>query len=356
MPVTTVFEGSTQRVSVLDDSAVPDSQLDPKLSKDFLLELYKKMILCRKFDAKAIALQRQGRSFTYTPFEGQEAVQVLIGMMLKPTDWTCPSYRESALYISRGADMGDLFVYLKGHEDGMAIPNKTNDMPLSIPVGSQTAHGPGIAYANKLKGNQGVAVVFFGDGASSQGDFHEAMNFASIYKLPCIFMCTNNQWAISTPCKIQYNGASIAQRALSYGVMGVQVDGMDPLAFYQVFDQALKRARNGEGPTLIEAICYRFGPHSTADDPKKYRSEEEVATWRKMDWTGRFVTYLRNNGVINEQIEAQVDQEAIASVEQAVAKADTYTDSPVQMFDYVFSKPTAELERQKQEFKQFYNK
>jgi pyruvate dehydrogenase E1 component alpha subunit len=356
MPQTIVFEGKTSRQSVLDDEGNADASLDPKLDKPFLSKLYKQMVLCRKFDQKAIALQRQGRSFTYTPFEGQEAVQVIAGMLLDPKDWAFPSYRESAFYITRGAPMSQLFIYLRGHEDGMALPGATNDFPMAIPVGSQTAHAPGAAYALKLAGGNNVSVCFFGDGASSQGDSHESMNFAGIYKLPVIFICTNNQWAISTPRKIQTAGQTLAQRALSYGFEGVQVDGMDPLAFYNVFKAALEKARNGGGPTLIEAVCYRFGPHSTADDPKKYRSDEEVAQWRKQDWPTRFGEYLKKQGILDDSFAKQAEDEAIAAVEAAVAEADKFTDSPTQMFDYVYSTPTTDLQKEKLEFKDFYGK
>lgn len=354
MPETIVFSGHVKKLQVLDEQGNADASLDPNLPDATLNRLYGLMTLSRAFDRKAVSLQRQGRMFTYTPCEGHEAIQVTAALLLDPDDWAFPSYRESAFYIARGAPLSALYTYLKGHEDGMAIPAQTRDMPLAIPVGSQIAHAPGAAYALKLKKTRNLAVAFFGDGASSQGDAHEAMNFAGIYKLPVLFVCGNNQYAISTPRKIQTAAETIAQRALGYGIAGVQVDGMDPLALHVALSKAIETARSGEGATLIEALCYRFGPHSTADDPKKYRSDSEPEEWRKLDWATRFRKYLEKKGIWTQEYEDKLQAEASKMVEEAVAKADEFKDSPTQMFDYVYAKPTQELLRQKAEFKEVY--
>jgi pyruvate dehydrogenase E1 component alpha subunit len=339
---------------VLDEEGNADASLEPTLSQEELVRRYVIMSTTRAFDRKAVSLQRQGRSFTYTPFEGQEAIQVTAARLLDPKDWAFPSYRESAFYLARGAPMSMLFTYLKGHEDGMAIPDKTNDFPLSIPVGSQIAHAPGAAYANKLLKNGKIAIAFFGDGASSQGDFHEALNFSGIYKLPVVFICTNNQYAISTPRMMQTASETIAQRAMGYGIHGVQADGMDPLAMEHVLSEAFDRARKGEGPTLVEAIAYRFGPHSTADDPKKYREDAEADPWRKLDWAVRYRKYLERKGLWNNDVQAKLDAAIVTEVEAAVAKAEEFKDSPSQMFDFVYPQMTAELQRQKAEFSEVY--
>lgn len=354
MPETIAFSGHVKKVYVLDEEGNADPALDPRLSNERLNRLYGLMVLARAFDRKAISLQRQGRMFTYTPCEGHEAIQVTAALLLETEDWAFPSYREAAFYIARGAPMHLLYIYLKGHEDGMAVPDKTRDAPLSIPVASQCAHAPGAAYALKLKKSKNIAITFFGDGGSSEGDTHEAMNFAGIYKLPVIFVCSNNQYAISTPRKIQTAAETIAQRAMGYGITGVQADGMDPLAMHVALSRAIECARSGEGATLIEALCYRFGPHSTADDPKKYRSDEEPEQWRKWDWAARFRKYLEKRGIWTQEYEQKLQEEATRMVEEAVAKAEEFTDLPSQMFDYVYAQPTQELLRQKQEFLEVY--
>ncbi len=354
MPETIAFTGHVKRVQVLDEEGNADAGLEPQVPPEELLSRYSWMLLCRTFDRKAVSLQRQGRSFTYTPFEGHEAIQITAARLMDAKDWAFPCYRESAFYITRGAPMHALFTYLKGHEDGMAIPDKTNDMPLSIPVGSQIAHAPGAAYSQKLAKNGGLSVAFFGDGASSQGDFHEALNFAGIYKLPVVFICSNNQYAISTPRQLQTAAQTIAQRALGYGIEGVQVDGMDPLAMQVVLSAAFDRARKGDGATLIEALCYRFGPHSTADDPKKYREDAEADPWRKLDWASRYRKYLEKKGLWTQALEDKLQAEATRLVEEAVAKAEEFKDSPAQMFDFVYPQLTEELKRQKQEFNEVY--
>ncbi|MBI3588184.1 pyruvate dehydrogenase (acetyl-transferring) E1 component subunit alpha [Candidatus Micrarchaeota archaeon] len=349
MPVTKIFSGETYRIQVLDESGNADPQLEPRLSNELLERMYRTMSLCRVFDRKAIALQRQGRMYTYAPVEGQEAVQVPAAMAIGPADYSFPSYREAAFYIARGAPLNKLFEYFMGWEAGQEAPKESRDAGVSIPVGSQTAHAPGAAYAVKLRKGKELAITFFGDGASSQGDFHEALNFAAIYSLPAIFLCSNNQYAISTPRKIQTASASIAQKALAYGMDGIQVDGMDPLAVHLAVSEAAKKAREGKGPTLIEAICYRFGPHTTADDPNKYREPAEAQEWRKLDWPARFQKYLSAKGIWTPEYGQKISEDATKEIEAAVASAEQFRDDPLTMFDYVYNKPTGHTLEQRKE-------
>jgi len=349
LPETKIFEGSTTRIEVLDQEGNADPALEPKLDDSTLDRIYRLMLLARSFDRKAIALQRTGRLYTYAPCEGQEALQVVSAMLLGKGDWLFPSYREHAAFIARGLPLDVLYMYWMGKEDGLRFPGDEKNAPVAIPVGSQTCHAAGAAYALKLKKTTGVAAVYFGDGASSEGDFHESMNFAGIYKAPCIFICSNNQYAISTPRKIQTAAESIAQKALAYGVYGVQVNGMDPLAVHVAMSRALERARKGEGPTLIEAVCYRFGPHTTADDPTKYRVDDEVKEWRKKDWAVQYAKYLEKKGIWSAEYETKLQEECTKLVEQAVAKAEAYQQDVKQLFDFLYEQMPTEISEEKQE-------
>lgn len=349
MPETKFFEGSTSRIEVLDAEGNADPSLDPKLDNAALEKIYRAMVLSRTFDRKAIALQRTGRMYTYAPCEGQEGLQVCTALQLQADDWLYPSYREHAAFIARGVPLASLYTYWMGKEDGAAFPGREKNAPVSIPVGSQTCHAAGAAYALKLKRKDNVSTVYFGDGASSEGDFHESLNFSGIYKLPVIFICSNNQYAISTPRKLQTASESIAQKALAYGMHGVQVNGMDPLAVWTVMKRAIERAKKGEGATLIEGLCYRFGPHTTADDPTKYRVNEEVEDWRKKDWTVAFVKYLQKKGIWTPDYQAKLEEECTKQVEEAVAQGEAYKQDVGQMFDFLYEKMPAELQAEKQE-------
>ena len=350
MPETRIFEGSTYKIEVLDAEGNADAELDPRLDNALLEKIFRNMSLARAFDRKAIALNRTGRMYTYAPCEGQEALQVCTAMQLKADDWLFPSYREHAAFIARGVPLSSLYTYWMGKEDGAAFPGVEKNAPVSIPVGSQVCHAAGSAYAQKLRKKQSVSVVYFGDGASSEGDFHESLNFCGIYKLPAIFVCTNNQYAISTPRKLQTGSESIAQKGLAYGVHGVQVNGMDPLAVWVAMQRAIERANNGQGTTLVEAVCYRFGPHTTADDPTKYRVGEEVEDWRKRDWSGFFVKYLEKKGVWTPEFQAKLDEENTKMVEEAVAQGEAYQQDVKKMFDYLYSSMPTYLLEEKQWF------
>ena len=250
------------------------------------------MLLARRFDERLLSLQRQGRIGTFPPISGQEAAHLGAAAVLKPDDWMVPAFREMAADIWRGRPLDSIIVYNNGFSEGGRVPADRNDMPIAIPVGSQILHAVGIAWGMKYRNTGQVAMTFFGDGATSQGDFHEGLNFAGVFELPVVFVCQNNQWAISIPRTRQTRSATLAQKALAYGIAGVQVDGNDILAVYAAADEAVARARAGGGPTLIECVTYRMAVHTTADDPKRYRSEEEVESWRRRDPLARFQGYL----------------------------------------------------------------
>jgi pyruvate dehydrogenase E1 component alpha subunit len=315
-------------------------------------DLYRHMVRTRRFDARLLKLQRQGRIGTFAPCLGQEAAQVGSIAALTPKDWFVPSFRELAAALYRGAPMRSVLLYAMGLEEGSVTPPEARDLPISIPVGGQTAHAVGLAWAMKLKGDPGISLCYFGDGATSEGIVHESMNFAGVLRLPTIFFCQNNQWAISTPRRQQTAGTTIAQRAAAYGFPGVQVDGNDILAVHQVTLEAARRAREGGGATLIEAITYRRGVHTTADDPRVYRSEAEEKEWEAKDPVDRVRAYLESRGAWDakrqEALEAAVDAEIQEAVDAAEAYRATEVD-PLEMFDFVYRTMPPELRRQREE-------
>ena len=291
----------------------------PELSDDELVNLYRFMALGRRFDRRAMRLQRQGRLGTYPPGEGQEAVQVGSAYALDEEDWVYPSYREHATQLLRGVPWSVMLSYYRG------LPNRDWDVHKyrmnihTIPIATQLPHAVGHSYAARLAGKTQVTLVYFGDGATSESDFHAAMNFAGVWKAPTVFMCSNNGWAISMPAHRQTAAATLADKAIGYGMPGIQVDGMDVLAVYKASTAAVERARRGEGPTFLEAITYRYGPHATADDPGLYRDDREVEAWRRKDPIDRLGRYLKSLGIEVEDLEGLIDQEA-AGIDEALTE------------------------------------
>ena len=310
-----------KHLEILDLEGNADAALEPKLSNDMLKQMYEKMVLSRVFDRKAFSLQRQGRSYTFTAAEGQEASQVGSVMALDPkTDWIFPSYRESPAMIAYGIPLERLFTYWMGSEEYYRFDS--NIFPISIGVGTHPIHAAGMGYAFKSLGKKAVAMPFFGDGATSEGDTMEALNFAGVFKSQTVFLCENNYYAISVPLKLQTASKSIAQKAIAFGMDGIQVDGNDALAVYSACKQAAEKARKGDGPTLIECLTYRFGAHSTADDPSKYRPAGEAEEWKKKDPVPRFEKYLAKKGRWNDDYGKKTWDDAAAKVEDAVIKAE----------------------------------
>ena len=340
-----------EMVQLLDENGNGDEQELASFSDEFLVTLYRWMRKVRVIDERLLKMQRQGRIGTYAPFSGQEAAQIGSVLALRKDDWIFPSYREIAACLAHGLPLAQIFQYVRGRVMGRKMPEDLNIFPTQIIIGAQTLHATGCAWATKLKGETQVSVCYFGDGATSEGDFHEALNFASVYQVPVIFFCQNNHYAISVPVHKQTASRTIAQKALAYGMKGVLVDGNDALAVYKTMKQAVEAARNGEGPMLIEALTYRLGPHTTADDPTKYRNAEEVEQWkRKKDPLHRLRVLLEKRGLWTEEKEeawvAQVNEEVTEAYEEATANE---TGSIVDVFDYVYGKPSKLLQEQQQE-------
>src|SRR5881396_3312985 len=297
-------------LSILDSDGNLDAALEPRLSPAELKSLYRAMLLGRRFDERMVRLQRQGRIGTFAPIKGQEASQLGSVFTLRATDWMVPSFRETAAMIWRGWPLEKILLFFAGYVEGGQPAPDQHDLPITIPVGTQLPHAVGLAYAAQYKGDDAVVMVYFGDGATSEGDFHEALNFAGVWHVPVVFVCQNNQWAISVPLKKQTHSKTIAQKALGYGLPGIQVDGNDVLAVYAAAREAVERARAGEGPTLIESVTYRLGVHTTADDPTKYRTQEEVTAWEQKDPLTRFRAYLEKRNLLEEVALLEVCAEA----------------------------------------------
>ena len=350
MPKKVVHEAATYRLEILDRDGKADKALLPELTADQLLWLYGQMVRLRRFDEKALNLQRQGRLGTYASMRGQEAAQVGVSLALAPEDWVVPSFREHGLQILHGYPPHLIYAFWKGDERGSAPPEGIRCLPPSIPVGSQLLHAAGLALSLKLKGEKAVAVGCAGDGASSEGDFHEALNFAGVFGVPAVFLIQNNQWAISVPFKHQTAAETIAQRAHGYGIQGIQVDGNDVLAVYAAAKEALDRARSGGGATLIEALTYRMENHTTADDAVRYRPAEELEYWKARDPIDRMRKFLVGRKLWSDAKEEALLLEAAAWVEGEVAALEAMpAPSPADIFDHMYKEIPWNLRAQREE-------
>jgi pyruvate dehydrogenase E1 component alpha subunit len=341
-------DAPTVRLLAPDGTTVGDVEVG--LSEDELRELLRLMIRCRRLDRECWALQRQGELTVYPPFEGQEAAQVGSAFALGHDDFVFPSFRELAAAVVRGVDVVEYLQYHRGTwHGGPYDPIATRFAPICVPVATQIVHAVGWAMGARLDGSSACSLAYFGDGSASEGDFHEGANLAAVFRAPAILFCQNNGWAISVPSNEQFV-APIAARAAGYGMPGVRVDGNDVLAVYAVTRDAVERARAGEGPTLIEAVTYRIGSHSTADDAARYRDEEEVIAWRERDPIDRYRTYLLGSGVIDHAFVRACDEEAAAWVAEIRAAVTALGEPPAsEMFDHAYADPPATLRRQRWE-------
>ncbi len=340
-------------LSILDENGTVDSDLEPDIADSLLFKLHRTMLLARRFDERLMNLQRQGRIGTFPPISGQEAAHLGTTAVLESSDWFVPAFRETTSEIWRGRSLESIIIYYNGFGEGAYIPEERKDLPLSVPVGSQILHAVGLAWAAKYRKTDRAVITYFGDGATSQGDFHEGLNFAGVFQVPAIFVCQNNHWAISIPINKQTRSQTIAQKALAYGIPGIQIDGNDILAAYVAGKEALERARTGRGPTLIECVTYRLTVHTTADDPRRYRSDEEVERWKKRDPITRFQKYLVEKKLLSankiEAIQTEVHDEIQAAVDNAEEQMKKMGD-PMHMFEHSYAELPAGIRSQKEEF------
>ncbi len=266
-----------------------------------LLELYRRMVLLRTYDERAVIYHRQGRIGTYAIFWNHEAIQAGATFALTDDDWIFPSYREAAIGLVRGMPVDTLLQWWRGHPAGWWNPADWNVASICVPIATHVPHAAGLAWGKKLRGEDVVAMCFFGDGATSEGAFHEGVNLAAVMQAPAVFVCNNNQWAISTPIEAQTRAETLADKAVGYGIPGVRVDGLDVLAVYSAAREAVERARAGGGPTLIECVHYRAAPHGTADDPRAYIDLARVEEERANECVGRYERVLKDAGILTDE-------------------------------------------------------
>jgi len=329
-----------------------DGERSAAVSDETLRDLYRWMVISRRLDTEGLNLQRQGELGLWGPYTGHEAAQVGAACALAPTDWIFPYYRDFAMAVCRGIDPGAILTIFRGLTHGAWNPYEYRFAPFIIPVGTQVPHAVGFAMGCALDEEPVATLVGFGEGATSTGDWHEAMNFAGVFHAPVIFLCENNQWAISVPMREQVSGR-VADRAAGYGFPGVRVDGADVLTVYAVVKAAAERARTGGGPYLVEALTYRVGPHTTSDDPTRYRTKDDEAAWRAdaHDPIARCAQRLRDRDTWDDEFARSVEAEA---EERAAAMRRTLLaatpDHPGAVFDLVYANPPAALMQEKAEF------
>src|SRR5213592_1811086 len=310
------------------------------LGEQELLELYRSMVLLRTYDERSVIYHRQGRIGTYAIFWNHEAMQAGAVHALEDDDWIFPSYRESAIGLLRGMPPATVLSWWRGHPAGWWNPADYRIASICVPIGTHVPHAAGLAWGKKLKGEPAVALVFFGDGATSEGSFHEGANFAAVTGAPLVLFCNNNHWAISTPITAQTRAESLADKAVGYGIPGVRVDGTDVLAVFEATREAVERARRGDGPTLIEAVTYRAAPHATADDPSAYIDLERVEEEKERECVGRYEAYLKRLGVLSDEAAEAVRAEPAELMRAGIAEAEAEPPAdPALLFEHAYADP-----------------
>src|ERR671925_138143 len=317
-----VLEGGRELRRVIGDGkSIPDGEVEG-LDESDLIELYRGMVALRTYDERSLVYHRQGRIGTYAIFWNHDAMQAGSVYALEPDDWIFPSYRESAIGLLRGMPVSTVLSWWRGHPAGWWNPLDYKVASICVPIGTHVPHAAGLAWGKKLKGERSVAIVYFGDGATSEGSFHEGANLAGVMRAPLVLFCNNNGWAISTPLSAQTAAPTLADKAIGYGMPGVRVDGADVLAVYEATREAVAQARAGDGPTFVEAVTYRTAPHATADDPSAYIDLERVEEERANECVGRFGDYLRRLGVLTDELAEEARAEAAGAMRNAIAAAE----------------------------------
>jgi len=326
----------------------------PEISDEFVLECYKFMQFIRTADLMAVSFQRQGRMYTYPPNLGQEAISTAVGKQMRKQDWLVPAFREMGTYLLKGGKLSDTFLYWGGFEEGSKFSGAPNFLPLSVPIASQLPHAVGIGYALKYRKEDGVVFAFVGDGGTSQGDFHEALNFGAVWKVPVVFIIQNNHYAISVPVNKQTATKNLALKAVAYGIPGVKVDGNDFFAVYKATEDAIKHAKEGNGPVLIEAVTYRRGAHTTSDDPSLYRPDKEEKEWEKKDPITRLKKYLITQKVWKEKDEEPLLAQYKKDVEKEFSVYENHKPYPIEdVFKYQFKDMPDDLKQQQVAYEKY---
>ena len=331
-----VFEGSVDYLQILDENGKVDSAQFPNYLDDAkTVEMYKLMSFARALDAKVLSLQRQGRAATYAPLLGQEATQIGSALAMRRDDLFVPNFRQHGVFLARGMPIDIMVLSWKGFEEGNVIPKEVGGFPMIIPVSTQMPHAAGIAFAQKYLKKEVAVLAYVGDGGTSEGDFYEALNFAGVFKVPLVAIIENNQWAISVPRSMQSAAQTLAQKGIAAGINVLQVDGNDVFAVYKAVKEAIDNSKNG--PTLVECVTYRMSMHTTADDPTRYRSDDEVEAWRKKDPIARLRVYLNSKKLWNDALESQMQEEQKKRIDDAVEKAEKFVPDPKSIFEHVYS-------------------
>ncbi|WP_210406315.1 pyruvate dehydrogenase (acetyl-transferring) E1 component subunit alpha [Micromonospora sp. MH33] len=333
-----------------DGTPLPARDDYPEPPVEALREMYRRMVVGRRFDVQATALTKQGRLAVYPSSRGQEACQVGGVLALRDTDWVFPTYRESMALTARGIDPVEVLTLLRGDWHCGYDPTAVHTAPQCTPLATQCVHAAGLAYGESYQGRDTVALAFIGDGATSEGDFHEGVNFAAVFKAPVVYFVQNNKYAISVPLSRQTAAPSLAYKGVGYGVPSEQVDGNDPVAVLAVLTRAVEHARAGRGPYLVEAHTYRMEPHTNADDQTRYRDAEEVEAWRDRDPIARLEAYLRNRGVLDDAAVAAIAEEAEAYAAALRDRMNAQPEvDPLSLFDHVYAEPTPQLVEQREQ-------
>jgi pyruvate dehydrogenase E1 component alpha subunit len=324
-----------------DGEGTPDREVEGLAERD-LLELHRSMVLLRTYDERSVVYHRQGRIGTYAIFWNHEAMQAGSAYALDDDDWIFPSYRESAIGLLRGIPAATILSWWRGHPAGWWNPADYNVASICVPIATHVPHAAGLAWGKKLRGEPTVAIAYFGDGATSEGAFHEGANFAGVMRAPLVLFCNNNGWAISTPVSEQTRAEAHVDKAVGYGMPGIRVDGGDVLAVFEATREAVERARAGEGPTLIEAVTYRAAPHATADDPSAYIDLARVEEERRNECLGRYEAYLRRLGVLSDEQAEAPRVEAAELMRAGIAAAEAEADADVSLvFEHALAEPPA---------------
>ncbi|MBT3302176.1 MAG: pyruvate dehydrogenase (acetyl-transferring) E1 component subunit alpha [Bacteroidetes bacterium] len=340
---------------IIDNNGkVINEKWNPKIDDQEVIKAYKQMLYVRTADQMAVSFQRQGRMFTYPPNYGQEAISQALSMVWRKDDWMAPAFRELGAWLAKGATMTEVFLYYMGYEDGTVFKNAENILPIAVPIASQLVHAAGLGYAVKYKKEDKVVYGVIGDGGTSHGDFHEALNFAAVWEAPVVFIIQNNQYAISVPLKNQTKSINLAVKGVAYNIPSLYVDGNDLFAMYAALKFATDHARSGKGPVLIEALTYRKGAHTTSDDPTKYRTKEEEELWFKTDPLDRVKSYLKNNKLDGDIDEEKLIEQYKQEVDRQFTEAENYPKYKLEdAFKYMYADMPDDLKNQMVEHENF---
>lgn len=339
-----------------DDGKIIIKNWQPALSEAQIVQAYKDLLFERTADTMAVSYQRQGRMFTYPPNLGQEAIHIASGMVIKEEDWLVPAFRELGAWLAKGVSLSEIFLYFKGNEDGSRFVNARRMLPVSVPIASQLVHAAGIGYAMNYTGEEAAVFAYVGDGGTSEGDFHEALNFAAVWDAPVVFVVQNNQFAISVPLKMQTRSLNLAVKGLAYNVASVVVDGNDFFAMHEVLSYARDYALKQKKPFLIEAKTFRTGAHTTSDDPTRYRTKEEEEHAAKSDPLKRLKAYVEANKLWDTAQDEELVKEYKKKVDAEFEKAENHADYPLDdVFGYMYAELPDELNRQKNNYLNFLN-